>query len=192
MFSLPNLPTDSLYKFLFLSGIVLFAISTVMTSQRYSESIEHLNRIDSVWKIDTLKLVQYRIERKTLKEKIDALKTGKKLTKPDSNKLKDLITERISLNKKYAIDSIRFESVRFSFLNFYKVLDHSKPDIIFQLFTSLIMIITGLIGWYWFQQKNQDELSDLQVKLSELEYKTALLKYEKLKSDIQKNEEKEE
>lgn len=177
MLTFPTLPTDSLYKFLFLGGISLFALSTILANQRYVEIIYNENHIDSAWKADTLKMVNYKKERLLVQKSIESV------SKSDEQKLKSLLLKKEQINKNYATDSMRLEGIKYKYFNFYKIHDRRKFDIIMCSVLGMVLTFAGGIGWYYHQQRNQDELTIIQVKTAHLEYESALLKLEKLKRE---------
>ncbi|RKR82649.1 hypothetical protein BDD43_2834 [Mucilaginibacter gracilis] len=166
MFNIPTLPTDSLYKFMFIGGIVLILFS-FFTMNRASDDIK-LKRKAADSLSATIRT----------RNKIDSLKsrwfdrnlnshifTTEELKSQIENERKNLI-DFISLSDAYekkALDLIK---------------DEHKIDLISFFMGVLIVVgitftIVGGCQWYIKIQIPQDRLLQIQLQLAETELKNA-------------------
>jgi hypothetical protein len=178
MFSLPTLPTDSLYKFCFVSGIILLLFSVFLkfsANKITFQATEDRKIINEDFRIDSV------INSRTTVE--DSLKGYQSL------KLSEIKKEDYPLYKLRPVDSSsinRLSAMRKKnneniirlndALHFY---DYSNS----LLALSLVMIAYG--GGFWFHnvQKIQDRLLKVQLNTAQIELELAQLNLDKVKSE---------
>ncbi|QPH37905.1 hypothetical protein [Pedobacter endophyticus] len=193
MFSLPSIPTDSLYKFLFIGGLVLMIYSvytvqnqnTRLARQKFTvDSIRILQRtyfkLDSI--VDRAHLINYQDKQKEI---LDADKLYLELIrkKKDPREI-EIIDEQKrryraqinenskrldSLIKKHTKDVVQSE-LRSTELN--SILDSTESNLRQAnagiLLGFLLLIIGGAL-WYCKIQKPQDRLQSIQLEIAEIE-----------------------
>lgn len=169
MFSLPTIPTDNLYKFAFIGGIVLLIFSSYLNyeaGKELSEIKQERKQIDIEFKIDSLKIVRLIT--------IDTLQDRKSYSLKDIPKrqyknytVEPLDTAMVNLYKRgmtrLHTTDIKWDS--FSTLKFYGAVC---------MFIGLVMTILGGVAWYHYVQQYQDVL--LQLQLDKAQQDLALVK----------------
>jgi hypothetical protein len=191
MLTLPTLPTDNLYKFIFLAGLVLIIYSSYIGEKHLSNTINidtSLDSLDAIQKSNS-RTLDYKIkEAKELTDRIknnvyilDSLTNANK--KKQSIKFKQLRSEVQTDLKTVNEEVIRIKDLRSKFdkqavshLNEARKLITSKVYSEFAIKTQyvffmigLISFIVGALSWLFIVQRPQDELNKIQLKLAQLE-----------------------
>ena len=149
---LPNPPTDNLYKFIAIAGLVIFGVSLiaphVMTEQAYSEYLDRLKQSNErVYEI---------------RKEFEAIRAKSEPTEKQVNGFADAIYQEIQNFYKYGDDRER-------------MVDEKNKSIRLALWPSFLASLVGLAAWFWQVQRHQDALAkyeaDLKKKQLEQEVK---------------------
>lgn len=169
--NIPNLPTDNIYKFYALFGLVLLITTTYFYSNHNSEYAEVVIQTNS---------------------KIQYLNSVMKKAAYTKNLRVELMKDSISFNSKYfemvldeeeyllrEFDRLKIESDGFS--NKMKALE-LKNEVVKNLFIIIyfVSILLIVVGFYFWQVKYQKYI-DLELKLNYLKNQ---IEYDKLYNDL--------
>lgn len=182
MIPIPNLPTDSLYKFMFVGGLVMIISGYYLNHNLQNEVLEDLNKIHS-------SQIEYRlftsldsIRDKTSSRKFDReynkishslknnnLESAQKSTiKLDSLLEKDLqvMEKLISSRIKSAQDSVKLVEIGYSLNEVSKLYKYL-------MILGTIINFVGGICWYKKIQEPQDRMTKIQLEMMEIELEKA-------------------
>ncbi len=140
MFTTPIIPTDSLYKFLFVGGVVLIIAAFTLQLNQVDSNRSQLSKYDSL-------RMSIQIERTIKDNKIT--QTNNKLNNEKDSAMLEYISGRMDQETKY------FDA---------------KVKLLFTIvFLGFIMMVCGGSLWYRAIQTNQDKLLLIQVRLAEID-----------------------
>jgi len=193
MFSLPNLPTDSLYKFVFISGIVLYIYSTYLLQNQNAELSRDQIEIDSVkWtqkeaiRIETLKSNRAKdnvnelvSEINKITKEVALIEQSKKNPKNPNEMLNDMLALKAKLlvvrakndsittniNKLEVNAQIHSAKMNARLNKYEETLDDTRDYRTF----AIVLFFAGLFSWFFRIQIPQDKLTKLSVSLAELQ-----------------------
>jgi hypothetical protein len=170
MLSLPTLPTDSLYKFLFVSGIIMIFFGVYLKTFREDDGYDDFwklnmlknKKIDSLFDINgIIKKMDDSAERK-YREGIKINSDGTKTTPSPTNFVN--YPKIFELNKKsYQLkqDSLYYNTKMYliSEKNF-----NIKNEGLVLIFIGTIIAVFGGLFWYKYIQRPQDKLLSIQIE----------------------------
>lgn len=154
----PSLPTDSLYKFLFIAGILLITVSVYLYGEHYIQSSDRLGN-------SSVKLLEIGRELDLLEIKTKSLKDSGKAASRNS----------IAINS----DRIAATKIQMASLS-NEVQSIERRNNIFSLLCSTAIIIgivlmrKGYNLWYEKLQEPLDKITAIELKLKELELEERL------------------
>lgn len=195
MFSLPVLPTDNLYKFIFIGGLICLISSFFLLDKVINNQIEDSKTLDSLHAVNTARTTLISEELK----KIDVtVKSANKVTTEINKEIQKLLKNRLRntsigedlvikasraqaelLLAKEVNDSIKKDGVQNdkdrslieAKLNARKSIQEQNESNSSSLGgLGIIMLIIGGVLWYSETQKVQDDILKLSLKLAKIEY----------------------
>lgn len=174
MISLPNIPTDNLYKFCFVGGIILLLFSGYLkfTSTNALTDIE-----------ESQDLIAWEMKQDSAQGAREKKIASIKSKYLDSNK-KDLIKELDSLNSNSLRSMSRLESLyRKNLATLTKIKEGKNLNEYASTirFIGVILTAVGAFGWYFRNQQVQDKLLAVQLKSAQIDLKLAEIKLEEQK-----------
>lgn len=168
--NIPNLPTDNLYKFISMTGVLLMFVCVAVLEYRISQQVE-LNTEISLGK-KAFEFLERDLERTSkgldsiLQSLEEAEKRGEKI---DSNKLEHFS----SLKKGHEELKARVRNIDREIMtlrkksdfaeNYYQRTLRIKPLLLFGGFTGIALAFIGFYLWYHRLQKHQDMLLKMQA-----------------------------
>lgn len=181
MLTFPTLPTDSLYKFIFIAGVVLVVTSTYMMPRISIENLNEEVRLDSLqimnhFESNVVKDSANEIERvlKKYDEETDSLiKTNGKIANLRERYNKDVVPTKSQFKRlarkqmAYTIDSLFKDNRKKMNEKFYQMNNHLLKNI---FVLGWLLVSIGGVFWYLCIQQPQDEL--LKIQLVEARKKT--------------------
>jgi hypothetical protein len=199
MFSIPNFPTDSLYKFIFISGLALLLYSSYLqTNQSKDLSIDEVAAdsmnvtMGEIIKNDSL----YAIETNKVLDNFDKIFDDKSahlaaLTKAKKTHTKEYQESKVNFDElvqKIRHEKLKADSMRkkistdrinrtIFFSKFHKRAQnyqHTTKLIVFCIYLGLFLFLSGSFSWYFLLQKPQDELNNITLKLAKLQLQKEL------------------
>jgi len=189
MFALPNLPTDSLYKFIFITGLISVFYSSYLSrrNQDYDNklavSIDSLTFLMGQQMISTkADLMQSKNNTERTLDRLDYLKTIDK-SRLDSFQGKHFDEEIDEAGKIIDKSTVISDSVQ-KILNHYSA-ESNLADMKYKITKSnrnknqtevdnyfkygIMMIVLGFFFWFYRIQIPQDELQNVQLELAKME-----------------------
>ena len=148
--NLPNIPTDNLYKFIALSGLVLTLFSLIFPWTRMGEIRPKLVEINT--QLEILKIESDEIEKE--------LSRLEKMVNPTPEELTAIIKERKEHRIKNAELKGRFNQVD----ALVEELFYQWRFLKFGVFVGFIISFIGFWFWYHFVQKPNDMLLKKQIE----------------------------
>jgi len=161
--SLPNIPTDNLYKFMAIAGLVLFISANtlyVIDNNKIADTAQEWLRNGSIYTFEQKTLnTEINSSQKRIKELENTMRTAKPqekqtisaeissekdLVKNNNNKLKEVNKNIISLNNSLNIDRFKKEA------------EEAKLTTLIVDVVGLLSIFFGFSLWYNRLQKYQD------------------------------------
>jgi len=140
--TLPSLPTDNLYKFLAIFGLILFVLSIYLVFEKANETIENADKKleDSLNDLFTLRSNHNLSEAQI---QLDKLKESDPLANQWERQLENIREE--NYNAKEKIQGI---------INYLLYI---------MLISGIVMMSTGFYYWYYRVQKPLDELTKMEL-----------------------------
>jgi len=182
MINLPNLPTDSLYKFTFMGGIVLLLSSLFLLKDNYSQVTSMLTNADSVIKSHRVQSeASFKIQEAKLKVLENAYHAGNRILGKDSILLSRPIPEMILKNRKRDLEESELVANKDSIRKMQQFHDETLIRHLIKaeytnwhlfliwviLTTGALMTSYGCFMWYYRIQLPQDKLLHMRVILME-------------------------
>jgi len=193
MFSLPTLPTDSLYKFIFIGGLILLIFSAYLDQNQLDSSTkENFNmdslqivknsyaQMDSLNNLNDDKRLKYLGEAykstsvqyaDMIKKKSSVAEIGiiKEMNDRYSREMNQIILKHDSLTKDYHRTYIEFQlrQSRYEMNEKLSKSHHSTSNMCF--YSGVIMFLLGGFLWCYRIQIPQDEIQKIQLDLAKLE-----------------------
>lgn len=199
MFSLPSVPTDNLYKFIFISSIVLFIYTSYSLQNLSIELSKEVVALDSTFitfqgneRLDSIKLnrtkekiKEWATSLESIEKEQNILIKQKKSQTPQYKSViakysilhKTLIAEQViqdSLKDKSNQDEIKRLINRSKFKSRMRLYKQTLRDADLYKVISLILFFIGSVTWLIRVQIPQDKLIDLTIQLSEAQLRKAL------------------
>lgn len=178
--TIPNLPTDNLYKFVALTGIFLFLFTTIYPEYKYQEISNEMTLIDGeISKLDFEK-TKIKEKQKELKNKVDRLDQqcncgtksivndsiiirtiildGSKELLELSSSIDQLVEQWSDLNRQLSIKMIDIITRQKILLNKQKEIQKYQDEADIYTPLSFILAFIGFFSWYHKTQSIQDNL----------------------------------
>ena len=156
--TIPSLPTDNLYKFLALAGLLLLVFALVYPLDRLTELQLKQTKIDTEWQTLALEVSRLAEDSAGVRGEVDRLQKNPNANIQDtkgaldsiatiSDRLHTLQIKQISLNGKG--QEIKIVSGDIFFM---------RKLLVFGFLLGGILALIGFLGWYFRVQKPQDML----------------------------------
>ena len=173
--TLPSIPTDSLYKFIFIAGIVMTLFSMSSTNELISEFDSLNDKLISLNEIQVKNNLLLKRDSIEMGNYIDLLVHQTNLEKKDS------LAKSSSYKSAYVklrIDSLVMFKKIFDFKlqrleNEYQAIQGRLQFYNISEYVCAFMVVVGMIFWF-FQQLIQDKILKRQSNIIELEYQSKL------------------
>ena len=178
MLTIPSLPTDSLYKFLFIGGITLFAFCMYTSSNQVEKMRYQTKRIDSL-NLTIKATNQHYLKRLDSAKKVlaSSVKRGQMPPVLEINRYDREHQRVVAAIRK---DSLFGEQEQLNDTFIREAFKSQTIIITIGLITSGIMITFGLAFWYTEQQVHQDSIGKMQAELTKIQLETARIELRKL------------
>lgn len=169
--TIPSLPFDSLYKFIFVGGLILCITSLYLRNEFVNNLPDSSSRIDSITRI-------YKLA--SLKAHLDTIESSKLMSQYIQKSRQYIVSDNVDRspylsliekirNLKYHNDSISIEmqilknkfDLRYHLANKETVL---AKDYLILIWIGLFVTLIGAISWYK-QQKISDSIHKLQLEI---------------------------
>jgi len=193
MFSLPSLPTDSLYKFIFIGGLILIIFSAYLDQHQTTSQSQESFSVDSLGIIKSTNLLGdsiknlHRDERMKYLQKV-SLSTNiqyvtmirdkrseaeigiiKEMLDRYNEEMNQIVSNSDSLSRDYKNTYIEYQ-LRYSKAKInQKLAKENNHNIKIYFLFGMAMFLLGGILWCFKIQGPQDELQKIQLQMARLE-----------------------
>jgi hypothetical protein len=180
MLSLPTLPTDSLYKFLFIGGIILCAFCGYYSYERDNRVSIQDKKLDSLRILSDASIGVNML-------KLDSAKIVNNIKgregKPTQRQWAKYLIAQQRILTELRRDSVMWEQEKLNSKYIKKTYEAQEQIYQFATFLASMMVACGIMFWFWYHQKHQDSIAEIQVKLMQLQLETAQIELKKLKEN---------
>ncbi len=182
MIPIPNLPTDSLYKFIFVGGVLMILSSFYLLNQKSDTLYDSIKNSDAIQlklqtedSLDTLLAKQYLDEFQIHKKQAEFYVSHNLVDSAERrlSKMRDLQNGTLRLLKKANAKYLMSTSEIKILDNIQKQYNNDVRLLYVLLFLGLVLTTCGYFGWQYRIQIPQDRMTKIQLELMEIQLKKA-------------------